>query len=78
MFDALAADLPEGHPGGLIPVFQEDCAQFQEGSLVRFWWWCIVGFGRWLLLVGGGVLYCDRAHGVVLSDCLLNGECWRW
>jgi hypothetical protein len=30
------------------------------------------------LLVGGGVLYCDRAHGVVLSDCLLNGECWRW
>ena len=34
VFDALAADLPEGHPGGLILFFKEDSTQFQKGSQI--------------------------------------------
>ena len=39
VFDALAADLPEGHPGRLILVFQQDFTEFQKGSLIRVWGW---------------------------------------
>ena len=41
VFDALAADLPEGHPGRSILVFQEDIAQFQKGGLVCVWRWVV-------------------------------------
>ena len=43
VFNALAADLPERHPGRLILVFEEDSTQFHEGSLIRVWRWVVVG-----------------------------------
>ena len=39
VFDALAADLPERHPGRLILFFKENSTQFHEGSLVCVWGW---------------------------------------
>jgi hypothetical protein len=41
VLDTLTADLPEGHPGRSILVFQEDFAQFQKSGLVCVWRWVV-------------------------------------
>ena len=71
MFQALAADLPHGHPGRHFLVFQQDFAQFQERNLVSVWrksflvrydWRNVLGRGGWSL-----TFYDYCGHGLVLS-----------
>jgi len=66
----LAADLPEGHPGGLIVVFQEDGTQFKETSLIGVGGREIVDrqrCSRW-----GRFSDNNRAHGIFLAGWLVG------